>query len=312
MRISVAMCTYNGAKYIQQQLNSILNQTMPVDEIVICDDGSNDETIEIINSIKTNTFVDIRLHINQSHFGFKKNFIRAINLCHGDTIFLSDQDDIWYPNKVAVIFKWFSDNPKNKVVFTDATLINDKGENINERLWPRFGFDNNKRRYFDHGYGLDIWAWSNRATGATMAFKKDFVEKIKWEDAICDYHDIIITLTGLANHCLGYIDKELIYYRLHDNQFCGAKDLPKELYHSPLKPCPLSLTSFDINFLQEQDKNHLEFIQQRYSFKYSHLSSLFKSISSYLREYKSWAYKFFFYDLFVSVRHRIKVVINKL
>ena len=311
MSISVAMCTYNGAKYIQQQLKSILNQTIPVDEIVICDDGSNDETIEIINRIKSNTSIGIHLHTNKSNIGFKHNFIQAINLCYGDIIFLSDQDDIWYPNKVAEISKWFSDNPKNNVVFTDATLINDKGENINERLWHRFGFDSNKQRYFDHGYGLDIWAWSNRTTGATMAFRKDFVEKIDWEDAICDYHDIIIALNGLTNHCLGYIAKELIYYRLHDNQFCGANDLSKELDHSPLKPCPLPLSGFDINSLPEEDKSHLEFIQQRYSFKSSHLSSVFKSIPSYIREYKSWAYKFFFYDLFVSIRHGIRAIIKK-
>ena len=300
----MALCTYNGAKYIQEQLDSIIRQTRPVDEIVICDDGSDDETIGIIDCIKASTSIDIHLFTNKSKLGFKQNFIRAINLCHGDIVFLSDQDDVWYPNKVEEISKWFSDHPQSKVVFTDATLMNDKGHSINERLWQRFGFDCKKRRYFDRGFGLDIWAWSNRATGATMAFIKEFVNEINWEKPIDNYHDIIIAINGLTNHCLGYIAKELIYYRLHDHQFCGAAFSPKELYYLPLKPCPLSSVSFDINSLQEQDKMHIGFLQARASFKNSHLSSIIKSIPLYLREYKSWAYKFFFYDLYVFFRFR--------
>lgn len=126
MTVSVAMCTYNGAQYIEEQLLSILHQSVPVDEIVICDDGSTDETIEIIKRIKRDAAIPISIHINEPHLGVNLNFEKAIKLCHGDIIFLSDQDDIWEENKVDTIIDYFSTHEDKNVVFGDAVLI-DRG-----------------------------------------------------------------------------------------------------------------------------------------------------------------------------------------
>lgn len=128
MKTSVAMCTYNGAKYIREQLDSILNQSHLVDEIVICDDGSIDETIEIIKRIKRNTAIPISIYINEPHLGVNLNFEKAIKLCQGDIIFLSDQDDIWEENKVDTIIGYFSTHEDKNVVFGDAVLINRGGK----------------------------------------------------------------------------------------------------------------------------------------------------------------------------------------
>ncbi len=99
MKTSVAMCTYNGESYLDEQLQSILEQTEPIDEIVICDDGSIDKTLSIIEKfIKAGT--PIRLILNQKNLGYTRNFEKAICLCSGDIIFLADQDDIWMPEKV--------------------------------------------------------------------------------------------------------------------------------------------------------------------------------------------------------------------
>jgi glycosyltransferase involved in cell wall biosynthesis len=95
MKLSVAMCTYNGAQYIEKQLLSILNQELPINEIVICDDGSNDDTLEKVENIAAN-YQDVAWKIlqNAPQLGVTKNFEKAITLCTGDIIFLSDQDDI--------------------------------------------------------------------------------------------------------------------------------------------------------------------------------------------------------------------------
>ena len=97
--ISVALASYNGEKYIEEQINSILYQSMKVDRIVICDDNSKDNTIKIIEKLIKKGF-PINLHKNDRNLGYALNFMKCINLCNSNYIFLSDQDDIWFKNKV--------------------------------------------------------------------------------------------------------------------------------------------------------------------------------------------------------------------
>ena len=99
--ISVAVTTYNGEKYIEEQLQSICEQTLSVDEIIIVDDCSTDNTVDIVeNFILRNEEKRIHLLVNKKNLGYTKNFYKAISMTHGDYIFLSDQDDIWKTNKV--------------------------------------------------------------------------------------------------------------------------------------------------------------------------------------------------------------------
>lgn len=312
MKFSVALCTYNGAKYIEEQIRSILNQTMPVDEIVVCDDGSIDCTIDIVEKLKLTSEIPVIIIQNARNIGFKENFIKAMGLCRGDVIFLSDQDDVWLPDKVEKAISWFDAHPDKEVMFTDAILINENGEILDESLWQRFGFDKKKQKYFDRGYGLDIWAWCNRATGATMALKKDYLKKIDWSIGDGVFHDKTIALQGLIAEVLGYYEEKLIYYRLHGKQACGAKELPKELYNSPLVPCKEGFLDFDLDSLPERERKHVEFIYKRASSKNKWFGFFqFVSIPSYFRMYHGWAYKFYCYDLFVSIRHSIKRVLNQ-
>ena len=116
MTTSVAMCTYNGAQFIEEQLRSILDQTFHVEEVVVCDDRSVDETVAIIERVAKETSIPIHIHINETNLGCARNFEKAISLCNGDVIFLSDQDDIWMPNKVETIVNWFKANPTKEYV----------------------------------------------------------------------------------------------------------------------------------------------------------------------------------------------------
>ena len=115
MKTSVALCTYNGQSFLSEQLNSILNQTHPVDEIIICDDCSTDQTIEIIKYFKDKFPNLIQLFENENSLGTIKNFEKAISLTKGDLIFLSDQDDIWFSSKVNEMVTFFDKNTKCKL-----------------------------------------------------------------------------------------------------------------------------------------------------------------------------------------------------
>lgn len=109
--ISVVMTTYNGEKYIQNQLNSILNQTMKIDEVLIFDDVSDDKTVDMIERfIKDKQLKNWKLFINSRNVGWKKNFVNGINYASGKIIFLSDQDDIWAENKIEYMVRILENN----------------------------------------------------------------------------------------------------------------------------------------------------------------------------------------------------------
>jgi glycosyltransferase involved in cell wall biosynthesis len=103
-KISIALTTFNGEKYLVKLLESFLSQTQSIDEVIICDDGSSDKTIEILNNFKANhREINFEIFENHSNLGVVKNFSKAIRLCKGDLIFLADQDDVWEVNKVKVM-----------------------------------------------------------------------------------------------------------------------------------------------------------------------------------------------------------------
>src|SRR5690554_1467232 len=107
--ISIALASYNGEKYIKEQLDSILNQTIQDFEIVVCDDASTDNTWEILQQYEAK---DKRFKIfrNEQNLGFKKNFEKAISHCKGEYIALSDQDDIWIENHLELLFNHIQEN----------------------------------------------------------------------------------------------------------------------------------------------------------------------------------------------------------
>ena len=131
--ISVALCTYNGERYIRQQLDSILNQSMPVDEIVIHDDCSTDSTYEIISDYALR-YPQITVWQNNSNLGFKKNFENALIACQGDYVFFSDQDDIWLDDKVAVTVDYLKTSGKYGV-FSDGKLMDKDGIEMGTSLF---------------------------------------------------------------------------------------------------------------------------------------------------------------------------------
>lgn len=122
MNISIAMATYNGARYLQDQLNSFVTQTRHPDELVVCDDASTDSTLDLLTRFKKTAPFKVFIHANNKRIGYVQNFGQAMAYCSGDLICLSDQDDVWLPDKLAEVEAFFSENEQSLLLINDQLL----------------------------------------------------------------------------------------------------------------------------------------------------------------------------------------------
>ncbi|WP_310557102.1 glycosyltransferase [Flavobacterium sp.] len=223
MKLSVALCTYNGSKYITQQLDSIIHQTEKVHQIVICDDQSTDNTMEILNGYQSKFPELFSVHQNEVNLRSNKNFEKAISLCDGDFIFLSDQDDLWRNDKVEKTMAKFKEVPSAEAVFSNADLINDFGENYTEySLWDNVMFlEKEMEKPID--LLLHITQKTNYLTGATLCFKKQVKNVLlPFPNLNKLFHDEWIALVLASRKTLHYSTEKLISYRIHSGQQIGA------------------------------------------------------------------------------------------
>lgn len=217
--ISVALCTYNGEKYIVEQLQSIINQTRKPNEIIICDDSSIDRTVELLKFINFEA-IKVKIIVNSTRLGVAKNFEKAIKLCSGDIIFTCDQDDIWEQNKIEKIEEIFTSNETCSLVYTDAILVDQNGKKINTRLWESIDYNNDLLESTEVSK-LQFFLRRSVVTGATMAIRGTLVNKAipipeHW------IHDYWISLIAIMQGDLIGLPEELIRYRQHENNVVGA------------------------------------------------------------------------------------------
>lgn len=208
LHVSVALCTYNGARYLQAQLESIASQSQPPDELVICDDGSTDDTCEIIETFVKKREGLVRFHRNLDRLGYTKNFEQAISLCKGDIIFLSDQDDVWLPKKIEKVNQVFAEEEGCGLVAVDATVTDEelrpKGTTL---LRSRAGV------LPDRGSFAHLYAQSFKY-GCTLAFRASLRELFlpispHWghDNWICFISSIFLRMV--------VIEEPLMFYRRH-------------------------------------------------------------------------------------------------
>lgn len=222
MKTSVALCTYNGEKFLSQQIDSILEQTVLVDEIVVCDDGSSDTTISILEDYKAKHPTIFKIFINDKNLRSVKNFEKAISLCDNEIIFLCDQDDIWVKNKVEKYVEFFEKNPNIEVLASNGFGI-DEDNNILDiiSIWDVPQFIKAKGFEFDYFNILNLLG--NFCTGATMAVKKELKPYILPFPILEGFHhDEWIALVGAMKEKLHFLDEKLIYYREHSSQQVGG------------------------------------------------------------------------------------------
>jgi glycosyltransferase involved in cell wall biosynthesis len=135
LKISVALCMYQGSAWIQEQLASVAAQTRPPDEVVVCDDASHDDGCALVRAFAARAPFPVRLYENPGNLGFVKNFERAIGLCSGDVIALCDQDDVWAPEKLETLERAFADDPRLGLCFSDAELVAADLSGTGKSLW---------------------------------------------------------------------------------------------------------------------------------------------------------------------------------
>ena len=223
MRISVAMCTYNGADFLPAQLASIAGQTRPPDEIIVSDDASTDDTRGLLQSFARSSSIPVSLYFSEENVGSVKNFERAIGLCTGDVIALSDQDDVWRAEKLARIEQSFADNPSAGLVFSDAEIVDENLNAVGKRMWDEVGFDAHKQKLIRTGRSLEVLIYGWTVTGATMAFRSEFAKlALPIPTNIEMIHDGWIALTIAAVAEVVFIPEPLVQYRQHERQQIGA------------------------------------------------------------------------------------------
>ncbi|MBB1063147.1 glycosyltransferase [Limosilactobacillus fastidiosus] len=207
MKTSVVISTYNGEKYIKEQLDSIKNQTRKADEVLIFDDRSTDRTVKIVKQfINKNKLINWSIKINSRNKGWRKNFIEGIEQATGDIIFTCDQDDIWRVDKVEIMAKIMEDNPKIEVL---SSIYKEFFDNGTTQIGPFSKKCSLEKIELYHNYML------NKLPGCTFAFKSkiiDFCRKY-WKEGYP--HDAFIWRLGLFSNALYVYTDDLIEWRKH-------------------------------------------------------------------------------------------------
>lgn len=235
MKISVAMATYNGSKYINEQIKSICMQSHPVDELIIVDDKSKDSTVKIIKDlIKKYSNIQIQVIENSENLGYIENFRKALRFCNGDYIFLCDQDDIWMPNKVEEMISVLEINPKIKVLGSSFSFIDGNGNDMqfhdkkntsNHNMIDRKIINNDIVQM-----KTEDLIFHNYCQGCALVINKEIAEEFIRVDNKKIPHDWQISLLGSINNGTYFYNKPLFYYRIHNNNTLGVNDnlSPKE------------------------------------------------------------------------------------
>jgi glycosyltransferase involved in cell wall biosynthesis len=212
MNFSIAMATFNGARFIDEQLASIRDQSFPPAELVVCDDGSTDDTVVIVERFAKTASFSVRLERNSQRLGVSENFLKAAALCRHDWIAFSDQDDVWDQAKLDTIRNLVRQRPSLLLVAHRAILVDDRLRPLGELLrvppvlkltvLPRMS-----RNFWLHPYGF------------TMAFDARLVREFPIHGRPVDNFDRWIFALATALGDVAYLPQPLAMYRRHDTNF---------------------------------------------------------------------------------------------
>lgn len=220
MTTSVCMATYNGEKYIEKQMYSIWNQTVLPDEVVICDDGSKDGTVEIIERFIREKQLEKswRMYRNTENKGYPANFYYACSLCTKEVVFLADQDDIWADTKLERMCKVLEENEEAKLVSCKFGLINADGQDIHTIMKPTGSMQTGKLRLVT----IDDVFYKCEWPGMVMAYRNEWYRSAV-DECVRIPHDFLICARAAEEKGFLQMDEVLAYHRRHENNAGGEE-----------------------------------------------------------------------------------------
>ena len=210
--VSIVMCTYNGSAYLHEQLQTILSQNYPAQEIIIVDDASSDNTWALLMEWQQQ-YPFIKLYRNNENLGFNKNFEKAISLAEGDYISIADQDDIWMPEKTELLLDALLANPAHTLAHCrSASLCKGEISYSNHRLHRHFsGNDTRKLVFFNH------------INGHGMMFKKELLQQALPVPRQM-FYDWWIALIAATQGKIVSVDQTLVHHRIHEHNSFFTKN----------------------------------------------------------------------------------------
>jgi glycosyltransferase involved in cell wall biosynthesis len=212
MKTSIAMTTYNGSEYLWEQLLSFAAQTRVPDELVVCDDRSSDTTVEILNRFARSAAFKVRILVNDVNVGYVRNFERALSLCEGELVFLSDQDDVWFDTKIDEIVRYMEENPRCLVVTNDQIITD-------ARLVPADSVMANIRKG-----GFKRWYM---VAGCCTAIRRAWLKVALPVHPAHAFHDSWICRLADFMNVRSFYDRPLQYYRRHGSCVSNATFMRK-------------------------------------------------------------------------------------
>jgi glycosyltransferase involved in cell wall biosynthesis len=215
---AIVLCTYNGARYLPAQLDSLLRQTVPVDRIEVWDDGSTDDTLAVVSAYSDR--LPLHLRRNEQTLGAVANFAQALAATSAQIVFLCDQDDIWEPYKVERMLKLLAADPAMLLLGTDAHIVGTTGARTGRTLLQRLS----AQAATSEGGALLVERLLRRnfVTGATIAVRRRLLDVALPVPDGC-WHDEWLGLAAAALGALRWLDEPLMRYRLHETNAAGLK-----------------------------------------------------------------------------------------
>lgn len=221
MKLSVCMTTYNGAKYIREQLESILNQTRQPDEVILCDDCSADETVKIISDFIAEHHLEQRhwrLIQNETNKGYPFNFYYAMDECKGDAVFLADQDDLWHTQKLEIMGKVLEEDDRYCLVACKYSIVDSQGRLVHTVMNPTQHQIHNQNREITVSDVLYRYEWP----GMVLAYKREWFEHLISDAEIDENykaipHDMLLCLLGAESKRFIQLEQVLSSHRRHEN-----------------------------------------------------------------------------------------------
>jgi len=220
--ISIALCTYNGALYIEEQLASIFRQTLRPLEIVVVDDCSTDATVRILRRIKKESEIPIRLYVNRRNVGVIGNFEKAVGLCRGDYVALCDQDDVWLPEKLAIFCKEMTDTEAEHgnltpiLVYSDLRVA-DRDLGVRHESFNKFYVCPQEEHV------LETLIVQNFVTGCVTMLNRPLIMNSMPIPEEAVLHDYWFALIAATTGRIRYIPVPTVLYRQHSQNVTGVR-----------------------------------------------------------------------------------------